>query len=353
MIKVGYLSDFPFFIAFGGKEIQLLSYMERINNGNYDVKVKLLDLYNMNEDYDIIHLFGYSNWFYDIVKNIKNNFPNIKIFISPTFYYESENKMYIGSLVSSFCPIPNFFYYKKFFLTNSDLIIVNSNAEKNQLIKLFRISKNKIEVIYNYIESDFFIFENRENIDLFLKKYGFNKDEYFISVAFLDERKNTLRLLKAFLEVYPIVKKKLVLVGKYRFRNNEVKNEVEKLIKNNKDKILHIDYIDRKSDLLKSAYLNCKAHLLPSYLETPGLSTLEAGLFKKPVLVGKCKPVEEYFGNKVVYCDPNSIESIKSGILKVNRQDQNIDLFNLIKERYSEKESIEKLVGLYLLSLGN
>lgn len=68
MIKVGYLSDFPFFIAFGGKEIQLLSYMEHINNGNYEVKVKLLDIYNMNEDYDIIHLFGYSNWFYDIVK---------------------------------------------------------------------------------------------------------------------------------------------------------------------------------------------------------------------------------------------------------------------------------------------
>ncbi|PNV79429.1 MAG: hypothetical protein C0196_05790 [Dictyoglomus turgidum] len=352
MIKVAFLSDFPFSIAFGGKEIQLLSYMEHINNGNFNIRVKLLDFFSMEETFDIIHLFGYSNWFYDIVKNLKNNFPNIKIFVSPTFYYEKETRMLIGSLLSKLCPVPNFFSYKKYFLSKSDLIIVNSNAEKVQLIKLFQIDAPKIEIIYNYVDSSFAIFNNPEDANIFLRKYNLDKDEYFLSVAFLDERKNTLNLLRAFLEVYPILKKKLVLIGKFRFRNNNIKEEVEKLVYTNKDKILHIEYIDRKSDLLKSAYLNCKAHLLPSFLETPGLSNLEAGIFKKPILVGKCKPVIEYFGDKVVYCDPNSIESIKKGILKVNSQSQNIELYDLIRSKYLEKHSVDKLVNLYLSQVG-
>lgn len=349
MIKVGYLSDFPFFITFGGKEVQLLSYMENINNGNFNIKIKLLDFFSMKENFDIIHFFGYSNWFYDLIKNLRTNFPKVRIFISPTFYYNNERKMFLSSLISKICPIPNFFYYKRYFLLHSDLIIVNSNAEKKQLIRLFQIDENKIEVIYNYVDSNFCVFNNPQNSYLFLKNYGLSKGEYFLTVAFLDERKNTLKLLKAFLELYPLLNnKKLVLIGKFRFRDNKIREEVEKLIQNNRDKILHIEYIDRKSDLLKSAYLNCKAHLLPSFLETPGLSTLEAGIFKKPVLVGKCKPVEEYFEDKVIYCDPNSIESIKKGILKVNAQEENTELYELIKSKYLEIYSITKLVNLYL-----
>jgi len=38
-----------------------------------------------------------------------------------------------------------------------------------------------------------------------------------------------------------------------------------------------------------------KAHLLPSFLETPGLSSLEAASLGVPILIGNDEPVKEVF----------------------------------------------------------
>lgn len=344
--KVVFLSDFPFSIATGGKEVQLLNYKKFLNN-NYNeyITVKLLDYFNEDETYDIIHLFGYSNWYYDLVKTLKANFPNIKIVISPNFYYKDHIKMKLTSTLSKFIPIPNFFSYKKFFLKNSDKIVVNSFSEKKQLISLFNIEEEKICVIPNFVESNFEVFKDDSNVLLFKKTY--NVDNYLLCVGHLDERKNTINLVRAFLEVYKEIKIKLLIIGDYRFRDRSKREFLENLIKKNKEKIIHIPSIPR-DDLLKSAYYNCKAHVLPSFLETPGLSNLEAALFKKNILVGDCEPVREYFLNYAVYCNPKCISSIKRGILQVIREENRaLLLYKHIKSNYTEKQVIPKLFRLY------
>ncbi|HOL83526.1 MAG TPA: glycosyltransferase family 4 protein [Caldisericia bacterium] len=347
MLKIAYLSDFPFSIGFGGKEVAMLSYLNYINSCSSGVEIDLMDFFNKDQSFDILHLFGYSNWFYDIVKNLRANTPNIKIVISPTFYYANETKMEIAAFFSRFCILPNFFSYKRFFLENVDMIIVNSKTEKEQIKKLFKISDQKFRVIYNFVNSRFPIFEKDENRDLFLKTYKLEKENYLLNVSFIDERKNTLNLIKAFLEIYPVVKMKLVIIGSFRFRDYKKRKELEVLINDNKDKIVYIPFLERESDLLKSAYLNCRAHLLPSFLETPGLSNLEAAIFKRPILVGECKPVKEYFEEHAIYCNPYDIKSIRNGILKVIEQNSSESLYSMVINKYSEKQAIPGLIKLY------
>lgn len=344
--KIVYLSDFPFSIATGGKEVQLLNYMKFLNIYYKEhITVKLLDYFNKNENYDIIHLFGYSNWYYDIVKTLKANSPYVKIVISPNFYYKNSTKMKVSSIISNLLPIPNFFSYKRFFLKKSDIIIVNSASEEKQLTSLFNLENEKVLVIPNFIESNFEIFEDNSKILIFKEIY--NLDKYILSVGHLDERKNTINLIKAFIEAYDEIGIKLVIIGDYRFRDKTKKEFLEKLIENNKDKILHIPKVTR-DDLLKSAYYNCEAHVLPSYLETPGLSSLEAALFKKNILVGDCEPVREYFLNFAIYCNPKDINSIKRGILEVIKNKTNIlSLYNHVKNNYTEKQIIPRLFKLY------
>jgi hypothetical protein len=350
MSNIVYLSDYPSSISFGGKEIQMFQYFDFINN-NYknEFNIKLLDFWSLEalQDVDILHLFGHSYWYSTIIPIIKSKFPKIKIVISPTFYKSNELFYTLLSYFSRKFPIPNYFSIIYNVLFFSDIIIINSNAELVQLKRLFPINNNKFQVIYNAIESHFNQFENKNNLNLFLEQFNIEPG-YFLSVSFFERRKNTLNLIKAFLNTYHKTKRKLVLIGKNRFDDKIEFTEIDNLIKNNPDKILHVDYLERNSDILKSAYFHSFAHLMPSIIETPGISNLEAAIFGKNLLVGKSKPVEEYFKNYPIYPKSKNFSDIANSILKINSEDPiNKELQEFILSNYTIDISISKLVKVY------
>ena len=172
----------------------------------------------------------------------------------------------------------------------------------------------------------------------------------------LDERKNSISMIKAFLDVYKNINKKLVIIGSFRFNKKENAYFAKKLIEENRDKIIHIPYLDRNKnlDLLKSAYLNCAYHFLPSFIETPGIANLEALFFGKNIIVGDCKPVREYFKEKAIYCDPKNIESIKEALLKCDSLPYyNPENVKFVKDNYIYSVIIKRLMEIYLsLAIG-
>ena len=349
MIRVRLLNDHPLSAAFGGKEIQLFSYMKWINSGHYGIELKLFNWWDPNEleEVDIIHLFGCGSYLH-FLKHILAKY-SCRVIISPTLYSENNWKFgRIPFLLGKFIPIPNLLSNINNELELSDAIIVNSESEKQFILRNI-LNHNNIFVIYNSIEDDFNSI-TPEGEDLFVSKFGLDRFSYILSVGMLDERKNTLNLIKAFLEVHAQIKKKLVLIGSPRFRRKEVKSEVMKLIEKNKDKIILIPYIDRQAQLsiLKSAYFNSAFHVLPSLIETPGLSNLEAMYFGKACVVGRCKPVEEYFKDKAIYCNPTDLYSICDSILRCDKMGVfNKDLSEFIANKYVFSKQIPRLVKLY------
>src|SRR6266568_1936673 len=138
MLQITYLTEYPFSIAFGGKEVQMKSYEDYINCNDHGFKVTKLDYWEKNafDDVAIIHIFGFTNWYYNLISAIKAKNQNVKIFIASRLY--------------KLCILPNYITYKKFILDNSDTIIVNSESEMKQYVKYFgKHLKNKIAIIPN------------------------------------------------------------------------------------------------------------------------------------------------------------------------------------------------------------
>ncbi|MDQ4141050.1 MAG: glycosyltransferase, partial [Bacteroidota bacterium] len=299
------------------------------------------------KDIDVLHLFGYGNWYFDLLIPLKSKNNQIKIVISPTFYFDKIFAMQIKSYLSKFTKGLNFYKYKKIIFSLTDSIVVNSLSEKKQLITLFGESlEPKIEVVYNSLEKSFF--DLPLNPDCFLERYQL-RSGYLLSISFQDERKNSINLIKAFLSVYDKLKIPLVLIGSQRFQSKELNDEFSDLIDNNNDKIIQIEYLNRSTeiDFIKSAILHCRAHVLVSFVETPGLANLEALAFNKPILVGLCDPVKEYFKENAVYCKPNSLKSIEEGILKVSQLKDKPEYSKYVESNFTLDKAINKLTSIY------
>ncbi len=88
--------------------------------------------------------------------------------------------------------------------------------------------------------------------------------------------------------------------------------ELCKKISGNKLKI--IDHLPQK--VLASAYAAASVHVLPSWMETCGLVSLEAALSGTPLVGSTFGHELEYLGNDAMYADPADPISIKTAVLK-------------------------------------
>ena len=65
---------------------------------------------------------------------------------------------------------------------------------------------------------------------------------------------------------------------------------------------------------LKHLYAGARVHVLPSIFESPGLSSLEAALLERAVVVGNLAFESEYFREGAYYCDPCDAFSIERAV---------------------------------------
>jgi glycosyltransferase involved in cell wall biosynthesis len=344
-MKIAYISDLPWYLGFGGREVQMLKYAEYLSK-NHGVQVIFPNYFDkkIDDEIKLFHFFGYSNWYSGLISIIKNK-RNAKIIISPTFYHEKPFFLKLAKFYSRFCFIPNYFSYKRKLFQFSDIIVANSKSESVFLQRLFDIPEKKITVVHNAVDRDFDSI-SREDSNSFIEAYSIDPG-YILSVSAITERKNTLNLIKSFLAISNQINKKLVIIGDYQCTRVGFQKRIERLINENRDKILHVSYLPPYSSMLKSAYANCAVHYLPSFIETPGLSNLEAVLFNKPIVVGDCQPVREYFKNYVTYCNPYSITDISDKLLSALNTLANPEAADYIRNNFTWKAVVEELYKTY------
>jgi glycosyltransferase involved in cell wall biosynthesis len=348
---VAYVNDYPFSFASGGKELQLTKYRQYLDEANDGVEVKLLDPWDRAalDGVGILHLFGLSNWFSDLIDVVRANRPGIRIVLSPTFYLASTAKYRAALCLSRVLPFRNFAGIRSYVLDNCDRIICNSLCEVDQICSLMgEHLRSRSSVLYNAIEADFASFGDPEATQSFCVTQGVEPG-YLLSVGYLDERKNSLRMLRAYARVAERVGRRLVVVGGLRFTRQENARECEALVSGNVPGILHVPFIDRQKelDLLRSAYYNCAGHVLPSHVETPGLANLEAAAFGKRLLVGRCKPVAEYFGDRAYYCDPSDTSDIERGLLRLSAEEGSVDYGELVSHQCNYRFVVASLAEVY------
>lgn len=286
-------------------------------------------------------------WEYVVVKNQKlwtataltkklfQDRGKIDVFFSPTHYLP----FFVGapSMVSvldlSYIHFPNLFnkkdmYQLKLWGTYSakkaERIFTISEASKNDIIKYYKVSSNKVSVIYPGIKKMESKSTNIKN------KYNIERD-YILFVGTLQPRKNILRLIEAFSEIKDKYVE-LLIVGKKGWMYDEILNAPKKY-----GVEANVRFLENVPDEdLPSLYSKAICFVLPSLYEGFGLPVLEAMQNGCPVITSKISSLPEAGGDAAIYINPLDPLDIAAKIEKVLADKQLRE--KMIKKGYEQVE---------------
>lgn len=226
--------------------------------------------------------------------------------------------------------LPNFFSKKEVerernklscLLPIVDKIIAVSESTKKDLINLFKISPEKIEVIYHGLDERFFKKSTPTEIKEIKKRYKI-KSNYILFLSPLETRKNTCRLIQAFDKVKEEIKNnpskfsavlkedkdlQLVLAGKMRSASPKIKDKIGK--SPYKKDIVLTDYV--KSEDLNALFDGAKVFAFPSLYEGFGLPLIEAMSSSTPIITSNLSSMPEIAGEgNAIFVNPYRVEEI-------------------------------------------
>ncbi len=98
---------------------------------------------------------------------------------------------------------------------------------------------------------------------------------------------------------------------------------------------------------LYQMYHSAKVHVLPSYFETTGLSSLEAAVMGCNVVVTDRGDVRDYFGDRAWYCNPEDPQSIREAIAQAHAAPYNPAFRQYILDHYTWKRAGEETLAAY------
>lgn len=213
-------------------------------------------------------------------------------------------------------------------LKGADILLPNSYSEMNLLYKDFGISKDHL-IVPNAVDVN----TSKTSPSLFLNKYCIK--DFILCAARIEERKNQLNVIRAIKnDAIP-----LVLVGNGR------EPYLSACKKEAGANVFFLGHLE--GEMLLSAYSAAKVHILASWYETPGLSSLEAALNDCNIVVSTKGATKEYFDVYAEYCEPNDIGSIRGAILRAFNKAPSQELVNVIKSQYTWNKAACKTMEAY------
>lgn len=159
-----------------------------------------------------------------------------------------------------------------------------------------------------------------------------------LCVARIETRKNQLSLLRAAKDLNV----PLVFVGACAPNHRKY---LEALRAEADDNVIFLGRVDH--DRLPAIYRKAQVHALVSWFETPGLSSLEAGLSGCQVVVSDRGSTNEYFGDFAHFCDPGDIRSIRSALEAALVAPRSHALSNRIRANFTWEMAGERTLQAY------
>lgn len=191
---------------------------------------------------------------------------------------------------------------QKQILQNALLIFPNSDAEKSHILQQFNgLSLDRMRVIKNGVTPPPKHHSSSPR----------SQNKTFVCAGAIGPRKNQLNLVKAFRD---LPDERLLIIGQVAPGSRQYYRATIRSAATNVEFREHLPH-EEMSDIMQ----NAKALAQPSFIETPGLSAMEAAAAGTPIVVADVAPVREYFGKLGHYCDPASPASIKDACIKSTR----------------------------------
>lgn len=259
-------------------------------------------------------------------------FPSASIFIGKTdvFFFPnftdfpvSAKKRVLLIADLSFIRFPNFSEKKNLVflkrnvgssIKRADHILTISENAKNEIVEYYGLERRKVDVIYLGCPENVKAITDHFQIENIKRKY-YIKGQYILFVGTLEPRKNIEGIIRAYslLDQDTRNKYKLVISGSKGWYYDKIFNIVDELCL--RDNVVFTSYVDEVD--ISSLYSGASLFVFPSFYEGFGMPILEAFRCGIPVVTADNSSLREVGGDGCMYCNADSIESIKEAIEKV------------------------------------
>ncbi len=244
--------------------------------------------------------------------------------------------------------IDRWVYKKKFSasIEMADVVAATCIQTKNDLIELLKCPEDKIQVIYQSCNPDFYYSKPESEIESVKSRFEL-PEFYILYVGALEERKNVISLVKAFSRIKDHIPHELILVG----RGKEYKKLIEKEIID-QGLQLRVKILENvENDDLPAMYQAASLFVFPSFFEGWGVPIVEALFSETPVITSKGSVFPESAGDYSLFIDPHSVEDLADKMEKVlfdeELQGQMTARGRIHAEKFHWKNTSGNLMQLY------
>jgi glycosyltransferase involved in cell wall biosynthesis len=245
--------------------------------------------------------------------------------------------------------LPHFHNMLRAALAKSDLVFAISEQTKRDLISHFEMPEDRVHLTYQAVDVPKTILETpEEELERFLRgNYQLERGNYYVYFGAIEPKKNVLRILEALKTAN--ISRPLVLIGRYAWLSDEVRNVVKQLearrCDDGRPRLIRMAHLPRQD--LFYVVRGARCALFPSLYEGFGLPVLEAMQLGCPVITSNVSSLPEVCGDAALYVDPYDVRALR---LLMEHVDRNDDVLQEMKakgvrqaNRYSAAAYLERV----------
>lgn len=355
MLKVLMIARATLFRVKGGDTVQVVETARHLRMMGVQVDIRLTDECIRYERYDLIHFFNLARPA-DILYHCSRS--GIPVVLSPILVdysnYDKFHRQGLSGWVFRFLSSDDIEYVKTIgrwvlgkdrlmsraylwkgqkgsirnVLSATTLLLPNSLSESQRLLGKYPY-KGKLATVVNGIDDN--LFKRDPSIS--------REQDLVICVARIEGIKNQLNLIRAINHSGF----RLWIIGEHAPNQ---KSYFEACKKEAGDKVRFLGALSQTE--LATCYQKASIHALPSWFETTGLSSLEAGAMGCNLVISDRGDTLGYFGEDACYCDPASPESILAAIKLAARKPFPARLHEKIHKEYTWHQAAKQTYSAYI-----
>ena len=297
------------FQAPGGGENQLVQTGRHLEA--HGVRVRLFSPWTDRlESARLLHLFGMSREGLELARLSRSR--GVPVVLSPICWYQpraiaalepSWRRRAVG--LSAWCLrsiAPGIPSWRRELLHLADVVLPNSQAEADQLVRLFGVPRDRIRVVPNGVRPSF----GTASPEPFRERWGIGPVR---PVGRAD------RAAEEHARPDPGgASSSACRWSRSAIRRPVIATMPRECRRVGEGLVSWLGHLEHDDPLLASAYAAARVFALPSWFETPGLAALEAALAGCAVAITPYGSTREYFGGLAAYARPDRPEEIRRAL---------------------------------------
>jgi glycosyltransferase involved in cell wall biosynthesis len=344
-MKVAFITRSTLYTVPGGDTVQVVQTARQLANMGVDTEIRLSNEVISYDRYDLLHFFNITRPADILYHSKKAKKPFVVSTILCSYAeYDKHHRKGIGALFS-YLPADSIEYLKTMarWLLGKDHLASREYTWKGQRRSIIEILRRAAVILpnseseYRRVEQtyqckvNYTVVPNGINPDQFQYNGAQEKDDLLVlCVARIEGNKNQVNLIRALNNT----RFRLLIIGGHAPNQPGYYHRCRNISAAN------VSFLDRiPEDELLKYYRRAKVHVLPSWFETTGLSSVEAAVMGCNIVITDKGDTREYFENDAFYCDPSEPQSILAAVEKASSAPFNETLRKKILTKYTWKQA--------------